>query len=689
MNALKKLFTRAKKKSLEILGTRFNGLSGIEDFYDSLNLSTFKESLYLFIGVSMIRETVSSIELELYRIKNKDGEVEEVEDDPILDLIKRPNDKQTQKEFWKLAVSYYLLAGETFWYLEKPDNAPNSVATAMVNMRPDYVEILLSQDKREIVAYRFSQVNGELLTIPANNVLHIKNIDPTNVLRGLGVVRPASQRIITEKEASRYQSLTFTTQGRPDVAVFLDQDLDEEQSADAREKWNKVYNNGLGSKAGFFGNQVKDMKLLSASPKEMDFIQSMKFLRDDILASLRIPNAMITTEDVNLANSKTARINYMKEACEPVLDAFIDIINNKLLNDQESDLFLTYESEVGEDRELLLKEAVELKDAGIITPNEARGLMNYPDIDGGDELTSAGSTFQLSMKKRNLKKFAKRQLKSRPTLYRKFVAVNALTRLIQAEKSVKRERNSVFHTKELKDQYVKAYHKNIDKKAVVFKETIDVYNNQFLQRILKQIEDFGLSTTNFMNVGTELREAKNIFTPLMKNMYSKVGQETLDAVANGFSQKASEHFYTTEDVIRQLELRAEFFIGSMLDTDFKEMKEIIAQGISDGSGVDVIGRSLRKYFDHMSVARGKTIARTETGRIVSSATNEAYDQSSVVTGKEWLTAGDDNVRNIIGTVNDHVNNSGKIVGTKDTFPNGESFPAQLTINCRCALAPAV
>lgn len=658
-------------------------LNGAEDLFDSLNLSSFRESLYLFIGVSMIRETVSSIPLDLYKVINNNGDFEEVNEHPILDLFERPNNLQTQKEFWKLAVAYYLLAGETFWYLERGDNTGEIIA--MANMRPDYVEILLSADKHEPIGYQFTQGNGQVIKIPVENVLHIKNIDPVNVLRGVGVVRPATQRIITEREASRYQALTFRNQGRPDIAVFLDQDLTDEAAADARAKWDKIYGGTDGAKAGFFGNQVKDLKLLNVPPKDMDFMPSLKFLRDDILAALRIPKQMIDT-DVNYNNSRVAYATYLRQACEPVLDTFLDVINNKLLADsKDSDLFFSYETNVDEDREILLREAVELKREGIITINESRDLMGYPAEDGADifQPSASMSTITLSMKNKRIKAKAKLILRKRPVLIKKFNAINAVTKMFEAQNGVRRERNSVFITKEQKEMYIKAFNENIDNKAELFRETVDVYNNDLYKRIMKQLEDIGLNSDNFMDTPNEMREALKIFNPLMKSLFEKVGKETMDNISKGFSLKASEQFYTAEDILRLLELRAEFFVTSMLDTDFNQLKVIITSGMEEGLGIQEIGRKLREYFDDMSVARARTIARTETGRIVSMATNEAYKQSAVVTGKEWLTAGDAKVRP------EHQMNNGVIVATDGTFPNGEQFPGQLSINCRCALAPAV
>lgn len=685
MNWLSRIFNKAKNKSIGLF--RVSTSNGFENIFDIANLNSFKDSLYLFIAVSMIRETVSSIPLELYKIKNNKGEVEEITDDPLLSLMERPNYRQTQKEFWKISVAYYLLAGETFWYLEKTTN--NAIPNSMVNLRPDHVQILLSEDSKEIVGYEFN-VNGNTIKLRADDVLHIKNIDPLNPIRGIGVVRPATQRILTEKEASKYQAETFRSQGRPDVAIFTNVDgLTEEATQEARRKWQKIYGSADGSKAGFFGNEVKDLKVLNASPREMDFINSQNFLRDDILAAFRIPKAMITSDDVNLANSKTARVNYYKEACMPVLDAFLDIINNKFLVDKQEDKFFRYESPVKEDRELILSEAVQLKKAGIISPNEARELMNYPSVEGKDDLIESQSPFQLSMKLMELRKEALKHLKRRIVLSRKFKAIEAITDMLEKEKGIKREQNPVFYTKELKEKYLKAWNDKVDNKSLSFKDHIDLYNDGFHKRIVKYMKDFGVNPEKFFDLTTEIREAKAIFNPLMKDMFNKTGQDIMDSIANGFVNKASENFYTPESMLQELEHRAEFFIISMLTTDFEQLKTLIIAGMADGKGINEIARTLRGYFDDMSVARAKTIARTETGRLMSQATNEAYNQSEFVTGKEWLTAKDNRVRDIEGTVNDHVHNEGVVVNPNGTFPNGEQFPAQLTINCRCALAPTV
>lgn len=709
MNFLKRIYQGVKggfqaglQKSVNFIGSLgsfvsdTNMMTGFENWLDTLNLNTYKESIYLFIGVSMIRETVSGIPLELYQIVNSDGEIEEVLDNDVIDLLERPSMYRTKKEFWKLSVAYYLLAGEAFWYLERNGNE-NSVPTAMANMRPDNVEIVFNTAKDDILYYKFQQIDGTAIKIDPKNVLHFKNIDPTNPARGVGVIRPATQRIITEREASKHQSKTFENFGRPDIAVMTkSSSMDVDEQKRYREAWKKIYGNSNGSAAGFFGEDVIDLKLLNASPQEMNFIESQNFLRDDILATLRIPRQMIDP-DVNYNNSKVAEAHYVNHACLPVLDVFVDVLNNRFLSDVEEDKFFDYQSPVNVDRAEEVKESIDLKKAAIITVNEARANLGYDEVEDGDVREQQRNPLQeLSLKrKRQLQRKAKDILRKRRKFTRRLKATEAMAELEVAKakvqlnnankalNGVKRGRSPVFNTPELREVYIKAFNAKIDKKAETFKEGLDMYYKGLTARVIKMQEDLGINTQQIFDPVVEIPEARKIFEPLMEEMFVRAGRQTMNEIANGFQGKAAEDFFAPESMLMQLDRRAEFFITSMLDTDFNNLKALILASMEEGIGIPELSRRIRDYFDDVSLSRARTIARTETGRLVSEATNEAYKQSEVVTGKEWLSAQDDRVRP------EHSENNGKIVGLDDVFPNGERYPGDNSINCRCALAPAV
>jgi HK97 family phage portal protein len=667
--ALRRLF-KGREKSTALLTSISSGFSGFDSDADAGNLASYKNSLYLYIGVSMISKRAAGIELELYKIKNRKGDVAEVIDHPLLALLSEPNKYQTKREFLELTYIYYLLSGDCFWYTER-DGSKNIIA--MYTLRPDQVQIVMSPDNTEIVGYEYQM--GRLMRFSPDDIVHIKNVDPLNPLRGSGAVRPATSRILTEAEATKYQANFFQNQGRPDMVAFADVPVDDEQGAEFRAKWKSIFGRGKGGQVALFGNAIKSLQEMNKTPKEMDFIATQKFLRGDILAALHIPEEMVSSDGSNRATSKEAYKMYLQEAVIPVVEAVVDALNSRLVPRVDEAVFFAFDDPVPADRDQQLKEL----QAGVgkwMTQNEARVIVGLPPIDGADQLGSVSFNNQANQQTdQAMQDQAKRYLAGRPVMMKRLKAIDELVNLSLLT-TPKRQMNSIFATKDLKIAYAKAVNDKVDRKAGAIKDALDGFHKDMLARILKN----ELTTTTFMDVIGEKTAAKALFAPLLVKLYKEFGQDALDAV---FKKASSDQFFTNEAMIAAIEARAAFFTGSIVDTTFEILKHKIADGIANGDGVEKIGQSLREYFTDMSVGRSNTIARTETGFALSKATNDAYQQSAVITGKEWINAGDDNVRE------EHVDNGGQIVGKDEAFSNGEHYPGEHSVNCRCVLAPSV
>lgn len=463
------------------------------------------------------------------------------------------------------------------------------------------------------------------------------------------------------------------------MAVFADQAVNDEQGIEFRAKWRSIFGGGKGGQVALFGNAIKTIQELNKTPKEMDFIETQKFLRGDILAALHIPEEMVSSDGSNRATAKEAYKMYLQEAVIPVIEAFIDTLNNRLVPQVDDAVFFCFDDPVPVDREQQLKEVT----AGVgkwLTQNEARAEMGLAALDGYDTLgavsfSNGGSASNSAPTDPAMQDQAKSILRSRPTLVRKLKAIEELVNLTQLSQP-KRQKNSIFITRDMKVAYAKAVNDKVDSKTGAIKEALDEFHKGMLARVLKH----DLTPEHFMDVVTEKTTAKALFAPLLVKLYKEFGQDALDAV---FKKSSTDQFFTNEAMIAAIEARAGFFTSSIVDTTFEILKHKIADGIANGDGVEKIGQSLRDYFTDMSEGRANTIARTETGYALSRATNDAYAQSSVITGKEWINAGDDKVRD------EHVDNGGEIVGKDEAFSNGEHYPGEASINCRCVLAPAV
>lgn len=361
---------------------------------------------------------------------------------------------------------------------------------------------------------------------------------------------------------------------------------------------------------------------------------------------------------------------YLQEAVIPVLETFVDVINNRLVPMMDIAVFFDFSDPVPIDREMVLKEATELKKSGIISANEARELFNYEAIEGQDELTSAPTAPNAQVVDQ-----AKSILRKRPLLVKRLDAIEkTATALMLA--APKREMNSIFATRAQKETYARAYLKSVDRKAEKVKDALDEVHSAMEKRILET----DLDVAGFMDVQREKKLAKDAMTPIMVKLYEDGGQAALDAL---FQKSSAEHFFTDAVLLSAIEGRVDFFTDSIMETTFDILKAKIVDGVKNGDGVDVIAKSIKDYFNDLSTGRAKTIAQTETNFVLSKATNDAYTQSNIVTGKEWLTVGDDKVRE------EHVENDGVIVAKGQAFPSGEEYPAEHSVNCRCALLPTV
>jgi SPP1 gp7 family putative phage head morphogenesis protein len=114
----------------------------------------------------------------------------------------------------------------------------------------------------------------------------------------------------------------------------------------------------------------------------------------------------------------------------------------------------------------------------------------------------------------------------------------------------------------------------------------------------------------------------------------------------------------------------------------ERLAKVISDGIKDKRGIDGLARDLRKEFDGMSKYRSQVIARNETATALEQS---FYDRGKAmgITGKEWVTAGDDRVSELC-----LANEAAGVIPFNQPFPSGHMTPPG-HIQCRCACAPVM
>jgi len=77
----------------------------------------------------------------------------------------------------------------------------------------------------------------------------------------------------------------------------------------------------------------------------MDFIESMKFTRDDILTAFKVPKPLVAVvDDVNRANAETAMFIFLSETIKPEITRLIEKFNEEMVYpDFDDRLFLDFD----------------------------------------------------------------------------------------------------------------------------------------------------------------------------------------------------------------------------------------------------------------------------------------------------------------------------------------------------------
>jgi SPP1 gp7 family putative phage head morphogenesis protein len=174
-----------------------------------------------------------------------------------------------------------------------------------------------------------------------------------------------------------------------------------------------------------------------------------------------------------------------------------------------------------------------------------------------------------------------------------------------------------------------------------------------------------------------LVQAQFDFTPLLINQATLAGQEAYKLIN-------VDGVYIPEEIRSKIAENVTKFTQSMLDTDRDTLIKILTNGLEDGKSVPEIRGIIQNEFEDISKNQAQRITRTEVLRASNQGALDAYEQSGVVEGKQWLTA---------GAVDECAQYEGQIESLDGNFYDGTSEFADgdppLHPNCRCVLLPVI
>lgn len=744
-----------KEKFVGVLGGMLdfgNGRLSNERTVSKLLLEANKDWVYR--NNDVIAQEIAQMDFELYQVGLSKGQItfKELEQHPLLELLDKFNDTTTKADGLYNTQSHKKLTGDAFWLLVRN----GSQIEGIVLLQPDKVELKLGDPTKgepAVVAYEYKDViEGKEVkeTYKPEDIIAFKKPNPRNQFRGLGVVEALSDTIDTDILTNLAQKNFFKKGAITNFVLTTDSKITEAQLK--RLKADMKANNA-GAKNAFemmvLSGGLKPANI-SYSNRDLQLTDLLTWYRDKIMVGFgNTPASIGIIEDVNQANAKDTLLSWRRGTIKPDMDSIVNTLNEFLVPMFGNNLILGYVNPVPEDRTDDLSEATQLKNAGIIMINEARELLDYEPVKGGDIFAPAGlvdtpggfdspddskpegddvvddeeKKIKL-MRKRVYKKSGRNldgiglipkslaHLDIKNILRRRNMFVQkeynhqlremvkpSIRKMLNAGKSSEEAEAAAVDeienriTPHFTNEEISQYYKNQI-------HTVDVLEDQFEKAVVKFIKDIESKVLeNFDNELSNKSAIKKWIKKDQMNLFDDddfVAQAQLDltpilmnevviAGQEAYKLIGKEDTYIPFNISKRVAKNVTKFTRSMLETDRSDLSNLISNGYNEGLSIPEIRNSITNKFDDISKVQSQRITRTEVLRASNMASLDAYKQSGVVEAKQWLASP--------GADEECAEYDGKTETLSANFYSGDNEfqdgDPPLHPNCRCIVIPVV
>jgi HK97 family phage portal protein len=607
-------------------------------------------SSWVYAAATVVAKTLGMVDGHLLTPDDN-----EIETHPFLDLWAKPCRAWRGTEWREIWVLHRLLAGNS--YLEVVTNGLRT-PVELWPLAPDRTEIVPSPTDW-IKGYRYTGAAGQV-ELTVEQVIHSKRANPSSNYYGLSVVQAAAQAIDLNQMMKGFGLAAFRNNATPKTLVMLREDIPPDQAETVNTELQNAFKGVANSgRTGVTSSAVKDIKRISMSPEEMDYIAGQDLTKDEIFAMFGVHPANVgMTKDVNRANAEAAEYTLQANVVAPELGALEDMINSEILPRFDSRLRWAFDNAIPEDQDRQLAKAQAVIDKQIGTQNEARDILGMDQVPEGDRYAQSFSVNWAPVGQEAP------QLRAVPARLQtaKFtgVARQLGTVIAKHESAIKASMETYFRAQR------KRVYGRMRNELASWPDTSALTVADLGNWLIRDIEKARAG----VDEETEKQSLYALLLPLLiaaglsgyeyiKRLSGREAEQSVDALASQRARAAAE--IMTATTIRQLLAAIE---GAEKKADALAAIEAV--------------------FDRALNARAPLVGRVEASRMV----NEAARFGAQLAGfeyKQWQTVQDDRVEETCAD-----NESFGAVPIDAAFPSGDYEPPTTDhFGCRCVLVPAM
>jgi len=362
----------------------------------------------LFDAVTRITDESKKVEPFIYRRKQDDF----IDVHPLLELLKKPNLKQTYSEFAEEAHQYQLVTGNS--YIIATSKTPTSPVYELFNASPEYISITGSSPDSTPLVYQYTQLSHQDSTFHPQEIkgliryftrdgrkeiIHWKKPDLLKsraVYYGMSPVTPLWLEIEQYLKASNH-NLSMLLRGVTSAGIFTAEGrLGNDQRTALREQLDKYHAGANNAGRTIVIDGGMKFEQTSFSNRDMDYEKMQDRVTKNIYKAYKIPLPLIAAETMTYSNREVAKLDLYDNAVLPLAGSFFDKIHQYLMFRYEKDPYnfvIKYEeSKVSALAVRRFETLNRQRTLGIFSTNELRTELGFENAIGGSDVYGASGS---------------------------------------------------------------------------------------------------------------------------------------------------------------------------------------------------------------------------------------------------------------------------------------------------------
>lgn len=320
-------------------------------------------------GVNMLVSACASLDFDI-KDKKVEGQVLGVRQKSLNTLLNyAPNPYQSSQDFKINIFTDLVLEGNIFIYYD---------GVHLYHLPAESV-VIEPDPKTYIKQYTYNKS----IVFKPSEIIHIKDLSSRSIYRGDTRLKAADRNIAILYKMQRFQEQFFENGAVASLIFTTDNTLSPIAKEKTIQNWMQKYSAKNGAKRPMIlDSGLKPYGSIIDSFKEMDFDTSIKTHDTKILKAIGIPPVLL--DGGNNANiSPNLRLFYL-ETVIPLVSKLVSGLERYFGYDI-SPITTTVSALQPELKDLASYHST-LVNAGILTPNEAREELRYPNLSGLDEV---------------------------------------------------------------------------------------------------------------------------------------------------------------------------------------------------------------------------------------------------------------------------------------------------------------